>query len=665
MRVVLVLTLLWTAARAEKVEIVRDEFGVAHIFAQSAAGAAYGSGYAQASDRLEEMMRNYRKAEGTMSEVFGKEWEAHDYRQRMWRHREVAQKQYPRLKGPTRAVIEGFVAGVKKYMGEHPNEVPWAVKLEPWHVVALSRFTIQRWPEGEALGDLRRAGIPVGPMPYLGSNQMLIAPHRTAMKAPIAIIDPHLSWYGETRYYEMRVYGGEIAHSGGARVGLPFPVLGHNRYLSIAMTTGGPDTSDVFEEEVRDGKYLFKGEWRPLEVKRETIGGKAAVLEFTHHGPIVARKNGKAYAMASPYLDQFGLVEQTLAMIEARNLAGMKKALAMRQYMAQNIMVGTVDGDIFYIRNGRVPIRPKGCDPSKPQPGATGECEWQGLHPIEDLVQIHNPPSGYMQNDNVSPWAMMKDSPLVPEKWADHPYLYNDTRRPAHQRAAMNLEELDAATQVTAEQAIALAFSTQVHKAGMWQQRIHEASSGSGFAKLILDWNRRSDADSRGALAFYLFKMALGGELSRLVEPPASLADSSINAALEKAEAQIKAEFSPDAVYGTFFRVGREGAGRTYPVGGGSLIEAGMATPRAISFQKSGNLMVGQGGQTQTQIVVLTRPPQSWMVLPLGQSDHKDSPHFDDQAGKLFSQARAKPTYFLNRKELEKHSTGRKALEYP
>ena len=73
------------------------------------------------------------------------------------------------------------------------------------------------------------------------------------------------------------------------------------------------------------------------------------------------------------------------------------------QFMAQNIMIGTVDGDIYYVRNGRVPIRPKGCDSSKPMPGATGACEWRGIHPFDDLVQITNPPQGYMQNCNVSP----------------------------------------------------------------------------------------------------------------------------------------------------------------------------------------------------------------------------------------------------------------------
>src|SRR4029077_2187964 len=93
------------AGSAEKIRIVRDEFGVPHIFASTPAGAAYGSGYAQGEDRLEEMLRNYRKAEGTMSEVFGENWFRHDWRQRLWRHRRVAEEHYKDLSPQTRATI--------------------------------------------------------------------------------------------------------------------------------------------------------------------------------------------------------------------------------------------------------------------------------------------------------------------------------------------------------------------------------------------------------------------------------------------------------------------------------------------------------------------------------------------------------------------------------
>jgi acyl-homoserine lactone acylase PvdQ len=183
--------------------------------------------------------------------------------------------------------------------------------------------------------------------------------------------------------------------------------------------------------------------------------------------------------------------------------------------MSQNVMVGTVQGDIYYLRTGRVPIRAKGVDPSKPIPGNTAATEWQGIHPMSDLVQITNPPSGYMHNCNVSPFGMMKDSPLVPEKYL--PYIYNASRTaPRHQRAEMMTELLDAANKVTLENAINIAFSPQVYHAELWQARLKDARSkavahGSGPSsnitnitadaaevfELITKWNRRSDADSR------------------------------------------------------------------------------------------------------------------------------------------------------------------------
>jgi len=669
----LILVLSLEAAFAEKVTILRDEYGVPHIFASDAAGAAYGSGYAQAEDRLEELLKNYRRAEGTMAEAFGPQFFRDDWRQRIWGHRLVAEKHYQELSPQSREIIEAFQAGIREFMKEHPGQVPaWAPKLEPWQVVALGRYIIWGWPEGEAGGKLLHAGIQPDPIAYHGSNEMLLAPSRTAMHAPIAIVDPHLSWYGPFRFYEIRMYGGELAVSGACILGLPFPVLGNTRYASIAMTTGGPDTSDVYEEQVKDGKYLFRGQWRPLEIRHEKIGVKVGdkvdwkdvTIESTVHGPIVAHKNGKAYSVAIPYADQVRLIDQCWRMVTAHNLTEMKKALAMLQLMAQNIMVGTVDGDIYYVRNGRVPVRPQGCDPSKPMPGASGTCEWQGLYPFADLVQITNPPQGYMQNCNVSPFAMMKNSPLTPEKYAAHPVLYNAGRTPPHQRAAMVLDLLDAAHNVTARQAIALAFTPQVWHAELWQDRIRKAAPASPFAKMLVAWDRRTGADSRAALAFYLFKLSLAGEHQREVDPPANLTGDEIRAALAKAEARLRSEFPPDAVFGTLFRVGRQGASRTWPVGGGSLREAGMATPRAISFDKEGNVMVGHAGQTSTQIVILTKPPRSFMVIPLGESDHPDSPHFDDQAEKLFSKSLVKPTYFLNRKELEKHVTAREQLNF-
>jgi len=672
---------------ANDATLYRDRFGIPHVYAPTLETAAFAVGYAQAEDRLEELLKNYRRASGTMAEVFGPGQLRNDILQRLFRHEEISREKYGLLSPKTRAVIEAYQAGIKFYMREHPAQVPgWAQEIHPWDVVALGRYIIWGWPLGEAGGDLLRAGIRPDEMPYRGSNEILIGPGRTAMKAPIAVIDPHLSWYDEFRFYQVRIYAGDFNVAGVSILGTPLPSLGHSRFCSIAMTTGGPDTSDIFAEELNPDnprQYRYDGQWRDLQVRRAKIGvknggqvdWKELELEYSHHGPIVAHQNGKAYAMAIPYMDEVGLTDQTYETMTARNLTEMKSALAHLQLMAQNVMVATVQGDIYYVRNGRVPIRAPGTDPSRPIAGAFSTNEWRGIHPFADLVQIDNPAQGYMQNCNVTPFGMMKDSPLTPEKYARFPYIYSATRTaPRHQRAEMMTDLLEASHDVTAAGAIALAFNTQVYHAERWQERLKAAwakvldsekkTNAAKVYALIEQWDRRSEAGSKGALAYYAFKKGLAEKLARAVDPPADLADQDLLGALDKAATWLEANFgSLEAVYGRYFRVGRQGGERTYPVGGGSISDAGMATVRAISFNKTGNEMVGHGGQTSTQIVIMTDPPESYTVVPLGVSDHKDSGHWDDQAEELYSRSQATPTYFMNRAELLKHVTATKVLK--
>ncbi len=685
------------AAAGTSITIHRDEFGVPHIFADTDEDACYAMGYAQAEDRLEELMRQYRRATGTMSEAFGAGHVEDDYRQRMWRHAEVAREKYGELDVKVRRMLEAFQQGVKHYAREHPDEVPdWAPDMEPWMCVALARYVIWNWPEGDAAGDLQRAGVQLDPLPYRGSNQWLVAPERTAYGAPLALVDPHLGWYGAMRFYEARIYGDELAVSGVAIVGLPLPSLGHNKYCSVAMTTGGPDAADCYAVDVNPDhpdQYRYDGQWRDMVVKHDVIRVKDGdsvreqpiVLRATCHGPVVAEHEGKAYSLKIPYADEVRLAEQTYRMMTARNLAEMKRALAMLQLMEQNVMVATVDGDIFYIRNGRVPVRAPGHDYKLPVPGGTPETEWRGIHPLNDLVQLHNPPQGYMHNCNVSPQFMIKGCPLQPEGWSDRPYLFNGFYslermydNPLHQRAAMCLELLDSAMRMTVDDAIALANNTEVFGAGVWQQKLGDAWAEAGSAlrqqqryatmvRLIKSWDRHCDADSTAAIAYHYWKEQFGPDVIRAdragFPPPDDVTKDQILDTLKRGADALMEDFGRlEVPYGEVFRVGRRGTNKSWPVSGGSV--HGIATCRAISFDpvEGTHQMLGRGGQTSTQIVLLTTPPKSWTVVPLGQSDHPDSPHYDDQAEELFSKGKMKPTYFLDKNELRKHITATKIL---
>lgn len=639
------------ASAAQKVEILRDEYGMPHIFAATPAAAAYGSGYVQAEDRLAELLRDLRLAQGTMAEVFGPEWFPHDYAQRVWAHARIAKERYPELSPELRAIVEAFCAGINRYVEEHPRELPaWGFKVDPWMIVARSRYAVWVRIQNEASSILRRGGIaddsvPAGASLSDKSRGILIGPSLTASRAVMAIIDPQASWSGETRPYAVHLSGGGLEWSGSMPLGLPIPILGHSANVSIAMAgldAGAPDSASIFAEEIADGKYKFQGEWRPLAVVHEAIQVKDGsrtrardvTIEYTQHGPIWSRRDGKTYSIATPYQSEFRMLEQAWAIANAKNLPEMKHALAMREYGPATIMIGTADGEIYEVRNSRPPEYPEGCDVSLPLDG-NGACESRGTRPFEDLTQVANPARGYLENAG-----------------------------PPAQASAMSLALLAAGTRFIFHEAVDLAFSTEVYKAKEWQLRIARAAPDSEFARMLTGWSRRSDANSRPALAFYLFKMALGSDASA-VEPPSSVSDDRIRAALRKAQDRLETEFPVDGAYGTLFRVGQVGSLHNYPASGGTVSEAGMATPRAIEFEKRGRVLSGTGGQVATQVVELARPVKSFMLLPLGESGHPESGHYDDQAAKLFGTATAVPTYFGNRKELEKHATSRKALMAP
>lgn len=654
-----------TSLYAERVEILRDNFGVPHIFASTAAGACFGEGYAQAEDRLEELLKNYLKAEGGMTDVFGADWIQQDYLPHLLENGAVSRENYHLLPAEVRHELEAYLAGIQLYMTRHPDQVPaWAPKLEPWMEVALARYMVIGWSAADMIGDLKRAHIDFDPPAYHGSNEVLIAPARTRDHAAIAIIDPQMYWYGEYRFYEVRLYGGPLAASGATILGLPYPILGHTAYASIAITSGGPDTADIFEEEISNGRYKYKNQWLPLRTWQDRIGGRAVEFQATRHGPVIAHKEGKAYVAATAYAGQYRALEQVWRMLLAHNLSDMKKAMTLQQLMPANIMIGTVDGDIYYVRNGRVPIRPPGCDSTLPMQGEEGACDWLGTHPFTDLVQIQNPPQNYMQNCNVAPQWMMKDSALTPAEYAEHPYLYNAAPDPPNQRAAMVLATLQNMDHVSIEDAMRLALSPEVYKAAAWQDRIRKAGLVDGsFVNLILGWDGKAEAQSQGALAFYLFKEALG-KAGGEVTPPPDLSDNQVRDALQAAAKRWKESFPPDATWGTYFRVGRDGSPKTYPVSGGTLYDVAMETPRTLLFEKTNQLFIAHGGQSATQVVELTRPPKSYMVMPLGESDHPDSPHFDDQTEQLFSRSKMQPTYFMDRAGLEKVVSQRTELSF-
>ncbi len=700
-----------TGKDAGKTVVYRDTWGVPHIFAPTVEAGAYAIGWAQAEDRPEELLKNFLRAMGEDAKVEGPAWIKSDLVMRAWRNYEVSKENAHRIRPEVRKMQQACVRGINDYYAAHPEDVPewWGTrKVDEYMMIAFGRLFLYNWSFEQAFADLARGGIEPGIEPIKhGSNEFAVSPARSAEGAAILAIDPHLSWWGLTRFWEFRIHAGELNGSGFTLPGFPNIGLGHTDYLAWAMTTGGPDTADVYELTLNannPSKYLYDGEWRQMTSRDITIEVKGMEPQhfrvyYSHYGPVVAQKNGKAYAAKTAYADCVQAGEAWYELNFAKDYRGLIAAADTLQLYPQNVMVADTSGNIFYERVGRVPRRPAGFDWSRPVNGSTSATEWQGFHPASDFVQILNPSQGYMQNCNVPPDVMMVGSPLTPGKTL--PYLYGDLiYGPLSgwitSRGARAVELLQADDSVTAQEA--KSYILDVRPAGIdrWLEVLRNADAKFGAAhkddsdyvagiKEMKAWNGELRRDSSAALKYYYWKkqlfedygtdpsaIELAGRIDDLLgsvgapAPELNLTDDQLAAladAFASAMASLKADMgSLDAKYGDMFRVGRDD--KSWPVGGGGPNNLGMRTLRNVEYgpERPDHTRWGSGGQTSTQIVVMSKPVRSWTAVPIGQSDRPESPHYNDQAEKLFSKRTLKPTWY-DPEELAGHIESRTVLD--
>jgi acyl-homoserine lactone acylase PvdQ len=704
----------WAAAAAElpgagndagKTVVYRDTWGVPHIYAPTIEAGFYAMGWAQAEDRPELLLMNLLGALGERARVEGPGAVREDLVVRAFDHYGVAQRRADRIRPEVRSQVQAFVRGINDYYRAHPGDVPawWGDRqVDEFMIIAFARLFLYSWSIDDAFDDLKRGGVEPGfDPPQHASNEWAVAPSRSAAGAAILLIDPHLSWWGPSRFWEFRIHAGELHGSGFTLAGFPCIGLGHNENVAWAMTTGGPDTADVYVLTLDPSdptKYRYDGEWRQMTSREVVIEVKGAepqrhTLWASHHGPIIAIRGGKAYAAKTSYADEVQVAEAWYAFNLAKDYRGIVAGLDTLQLFPQNVMAADTSGNIYYQRTGRVPKRPGDYDWTRPVDGSTSAAEWQGVHPASHHVQILNPPQGYMQNCNIAPMAMMVDCPL---KLDDVPlYLVGNKGYGTNPRGARAVELLSRDDSVTVEEALAYAVDMHPYGVERWLEVLRQADAKFGMPHRsnpdyvagiedLLAWNRVQDRASSGALKYYYWRLQLvkahkAGPLAQTASRiddlqaalgkaprPLDLSDKELEAAaaaVAPAMAQLKADHgSLSGVFGDKFRVGRDRV--SWPLGGGSLSEVGMATLRSVGFgaERPDHTRWGGSGQTSTQIVVLTKPIQSWTGPPIGQSDRSDSPHYRDQAEKVFSPARLKPTWWLPQ-DLAGHIESRTVLE--
>ena len=698
--------------------LFRDTWGVPHIYAPTVEAGLFAMGWAQAQDRPEDLLKNMLRGTGELASVEGPKALDTDRIALMWDLYSGSKALADRINPDVRRHVQAFVRGINSYYESHPKDVPgwWGKRrVDEFMVTAFSRLFLQSYSFDDGFRDLKRTGIDPGIEPLSrGSNQFAVAPRRTAVGAPILLGDTHLPWDGPFRLWEFRIHAGGLRGSGFTLPGIPYIGLGHNEHVAWSMTTGGSDTADAYELQL-DGepptRYRHDGQWKELKRREYKVPIKGAgdqILRFydSHLGPLVVVRKGKSYAIRSAYADAVNVNAAWYEFGFAADYRGVQKGLSLQQLFPHNVMVADDSGNIYYQRTGRVPRRPQGYDWSRPVDGSTSKTEWSGFHSPSDLLQVTNPPQGYMQNCNVPPDAMMESSPFRLERTI--PYLYADLAQSqsygypgrsgwTNSRGARAVELLKAEVQMTVEKAMAIANDIRPFSAPRWVEvliRAHERFGSEWPAdsdyvvgvREMESWNYELAADSRAALKYAYWRTRLledfgGGRMRSLAErvdslreplgeirKPPRLSDDELRkiaSSFAKAMAALRSEFGTlEKSYGEVFRVGR--GDRSWPCEGGMGERLGLTTLRNVGFgaERPDHTRWAHSGQTSTSIVVLTKPIRSWTCVPLGQSDRPDSAHYRDQAEKAFSPRKMKPTWWTP-EELAGHIESRTVIEVP
>jgi acyl-homoserine lactone acylase PvdQ len=667
-------------------------------------------------------LKLYLGARGELATVEGQKVVSSDLAARQWMHVEEAQAGFARLSPQLQKNYRYYVAGIQHYMDEHPTETPkWAPKLEPWDPVALPRFGAWLgYMVGAGLADCRRGGVRLSAalgaafhdVPKYASDEWVIAPWRTKDHATVVLSDPHGEIDEGMVFYQFRMHAGQLDIAGYSLGAMP--LLTHNRTVSWGMTTGSPDVADCFEIDVdpqNPQRYLYDGEWKTMTTRQVTVAVKdgapvTCTFEYAHLNgvlsSVVARQESKAYVVSTPYMHVADLFdEEVYRMNLARNVGEVREAMKLNGMFPQNVMVGDAEGNMFYVRAGRTPRRPAGFDWDKPVPGNSSKSAWLGVHPFEDLLQIENPPQGYMVNDNISPDRMMENSPLTADRYPV--YIFGDTAGRTNTRGLRTVDVLSKAFHFTVEAAINLALDEKWHGTEAWQRILAQALNQNvalvatkpepfrQFADRLLHFDGFAHSDSVAAMDYYYWQMAIwsGPEGSRMaidavdaplwkgadIDPAAGriLLDG-----IDRAIAAMTREVGGiDAKLGDTFRIGR--GGESWPIGGVSILPEGVpqcrvpiewdrycpVTVRAMTFgQKDAH---GQRwpviGSRVLRLVIFTNPIQTFTLHPFGQSQDPKSPHYNDQS-QLSSEHRLKPGYF-EKADLMKHLASTEVIQVP
>ncbi len=435
-----------TAGISGPATISRDAIGVPHIRAANIEDALFLEGYAMAQDRLWQMDGLRRRAAGELAEIAGPAAVEADRESRRFRMRRVAEEQERRLSADDRKTIAAFARGVNEYIETHRTRLPLEFALlrydpRPWTIADTILAGLEMYREltpgwRAEMGKLHMleagdpakveflfpAAAPSAPQP--GSNAWAISGAHTTTGKPVLANDPHLDFAIPSPWYLVHLEAPGLNVTGSTIIGIPGVVTGHNDRIAWGITNLEFDVQDLYREQIdlNSGRYLFQGHEEQARLERDVIGVKGApsitiATWITRHGPVFLSDAGRQYSIRWTAAEAGGMTFPFVDVDRARNWSEFTAAIGRYAGPAQNFVYADVDGNIGYHATGRLPMRRK-CAGDIPSDGASGDCEWDGYIPFDQLPQAFNPLSGIIATANQNPFPAAPDAKTVDLKKA-------------------------------------------------------------------------------------------------------------------------------------------------------------------------------------------------------------------------------------------------------
>jgi acyl-homoserine lactone acylase PvdQ len=417
---------------AKAVTITRDNWGIPHIYGKTDANAVFGLMYAECEENFKGIERNYLYQLGRQSEVDGEGIVYTDVQLQLIADTADAIKDYKASPLWFKKLMDAFADGINYYLYKHPEVKPQVFHhFEPWYALMFTDGSVSATQTGgislaETDRFYRKGPNGMGSVYQshtveniitereTGSNGFALAPSKTATGHALLYINPHVPFY--FRDEVQMVSNGGLNVYGAVTWGQFFVYQGFNRHCGWMHTTSNADIADLYAEKVtkKDNKwyYEYNGAQKPvttrqllLKVKKgDKIEQRTITGYYTHHGPVLGSRDGKWLALRANNRSYNALLESWL-ITKANNFAEYKKAMDLLSNASNNTVYADDQGHIAFWYGNFMPKRDPKLDWTLPVDGTIPATEWQGVHPLNEIVHVYDPATGWIENCNSTPYT--------------------------------------------------------------------------------------------------------------------------------------------------------------------------------------------------------------------------------------------------------------------